>query len=139
MKRCKSKTSCILVASGLAVAIVTVSLLAAGGSPASAQPQAKRNAEAMATEASAHPRGKADAALPKYEIVLDPKRVALMVTDPQNDFLSPDGVTWGVVGESVTENGTVDLSPALQLWLACFPEGVGRPGCANRPGLLVRP
>lgn len=108
MKRCKTKTSCILVASGLAVAIVTVSLLAAGGSPASAQSQAKRQAKAMAAETSAHPRGKADAALPKYDIQLDPKRVALVVTDPQNDFLSPDGVTWGVVGESVTENGTVE-------------------------------
>ena len=30
-----------------------------------------------------------------------------MITDPQNDFLSPDGVTWGVVGGSVTENNTV--------------------------------
>jgi nicotinamidase-related amidase len=35
-------------------------------------------------------------------------RTALVVTDPQNDFLSPDGVTWGVVGESVTKNNTVD-------------------------------
>ncbi len=33
---------------------------------------------------------------------------ALVVTDPQNDFLSPDGVTWGVVGESVVENDTVE-------------------------------
>ena len=33
---------------------------------------------------------------------------ALVLTDPQNDFLSPDGVTWGVVGESVTENNTVE-------------------------------
>ena len=33
---------------------------------------------------------------------------ALVVTDPQNDFLSEQGVTWGVVGQSVTENGTVD-------------------------------
>jgi len=32
---------------------------------------------------------------------------ALVITDPQNDFLSPKGVTWGVVGKSVTENGTV--------------------------------
>lgn len=32
---------------------------------------------------------------------------ALVITDPQNDFLSPDGVTWGVVGESVTRNNTV--------------------------------
>jgi len=32
---------------------------------------------------------------------------ALVITDPQNDFLSPAGVTWGVVGESVKENNTV--------------------------------
>jgi len=33
---------------------------------------------------------------------------ALVVTDPQNDFLSPEGVTWGLVGASVEENGTVE-------------------------------
>lgn len=32
---------------------------------------------------------------------------ALVVTDPQNDFLSPDGVTWELVGASVIENDTV--------------------------------
>ncbi|MBT5534652.1 cysteine hydrolase [Candidatus Poribacteria bacterium] len=37
-----------------------------------------------------------------------PGHTALLITDPQNDFLSPDGVTWGVVGESVTENDTVE-------------------------------
>lgn len=42
---------------------------------------------------------------PGFEIVQG--RTALVVTDPQNDFLSPDGVTWGVVGKNVTENGTV--------------------------------
>jgi nicotinamidase-related amidase len=35
-------------------------------------------------------------------------RTALVITDPQNDFLSPKGVTWGVVGKSVTENNTVE-------------------------------
>lgn len=35
-------------------------------------------------------------------------RTALVITDPQNDFLSPEGVTWGVVGESVKENNTVE-------------------------------
>ncbi len=38
---------------------------------------------------------------------------ALMVTDPQNDFLSPEGSAWGVVGKSVTENGTVENLGAL--------------------------
>lgn len=33
---------------------------------------------------------------------------AIVITDPQNDFLSPKGVTWGVVGESVTKNNTVE-------------------------------
>jgi nicotinamidase-related amidase len=33
---------------------------------------------------------------------------ALVLTDPQNDFLSPEGATWELVGESVVENGTVD-------------------------------
>jgi nicotinamidase-related amidase len=32
---------------------------------------------------------------------------AVVITDPQNDFLSPDGVTWELVGASVTENKTV--------------------------------
>lgn len=32
---------------------------------------------------------------------------AVVITDPQNDFLSPDGATWGLVGESVEENETV--------------------------------
>ncbi len=42
---------------------------------------------------------------PGLEVVAG--RTALLITDPQNDFLSPKGVTWGVVGESVTENNTV--------------------------------
>ncbi|MFT6558367.1 MAG: nicotinamidase-related amidase [Sneathiella sp.] len=43
---------------------------------------------------------------PGFEIVQG--RTALLVTDPQNDFLSPDGVTWGVVGQNVEANGTVE-------------------------------
>jgi len=39
---------------------------------------------------------------------IDTKHTALVITDPQNDFLSPKGVTWEVVGESVTENNTVE-------------------------------
>jgi nicotinamidase-related amidase len=36
------------------------------------------------------------------------KDTAIVVTDPQNDFLCPQGVTWGLVGESVEANGTVE-------------------------------
>ncbi|MGI9425196.1 MAG: cysteine hydrolase [Hyphomicrobiaceae bacterium] len=43
---------------------------------------------------------------PGFEIV--PGRTALLITDPQNDFLSPDGVTWGVVGKNIEANGTVE-------------------------------
>jgi nicotinamidase-related amidase len=32
---------------------------------------------------------------------------ALVITDPQNDFLSPKGATWQLVGESVRQNNTV--------------------------------
>lgn len=40
---------------------------------------------------------------------------ALVITDPQNDFLSPDGVTWELVGQSVTDNRTVEhLEQLLQ-------------------------
>jgi nicotinamidase-related amidase len=47
-------------------------------------------------------------ALPNPGMKIEMNRTALVITDPQNDFLSPEGVTWGVVGESVTENNTVD-------------------------------
>ncbi len=47
------------------------------------------------------------AQLPDPGLTVVPGRTALVITDPQNDFLSPEGVTWGVVGESVTENNTV--------------------------------
>lgn len=41
------------------------------------------------------------------------KNTAIVITDPQNDFLSPNGVTWGVVGKSVTENHTVENLEAI--------------------------
>jgi nicotinamidase-related amidase len=43
----------------------------------------------------------------------DPARTAVVVTDPQNDFLSEKGVTWGVVGKSVVENNTVQNIESL--------------------------
>jgi nicotinamidase-related amidase len=46
-------------------------------------------------------------ALPNPGLKVDFKNTALVITDPQNDFLSPEGVAWGVVGDSVTENNTV--------------------------------
>jgi len=52
------------------------------------------------------------AQLPDPGFTVDSK-TAIVITDPQNDFLSPNGVTWGVVGESVTANNTVDNIEAL--------------------------
>lgn len=45
--------------------------------------------------------------LPDPGFKIEQGRTALLVTDPQNDFLSPDGVAWGVVGKNVEANGTV--------------------------------
>ena len=47
-------------------------------------------------------------AFPNPGVSIDPSRTALLVTDPQNDFLSPEGATWGLVGENVIENGTIE-------------------------------
>jgi nicotinamidase-related amidase len=66
--------------------------------------------------AAASPAGAADdayadpetPALPQTDVEVTLENTALVITDPQIDFLSPDGVTWGVVGESVTEHNTVD-------------------------------
>ena len=38
----------------------------------------------------------------------DSKDTGLVITDPKNDFLNPDGVVWGLVGASVEANGTVE-------------------------------
>ena len=67
---------------------------------------------ATASTASAHHDPNAYAppakgALPDTGFTLDRPRTALVVTDPQIDFLSPKGVTWGVVGKSVEHHGTV--------------------------------
>lgn len=47
------------------------------------------------------------AGLPDPGMTIVQGRTALVLTDPQNDFLSPEGATWGVVGASVTANNTV--------------------------------
>jgi nicotinamidase-related amidase len=79
----------------------------------------KTGAATIAAAAAAGiPSGAADAANSKYappakpglppsNMKLNLKRTALVVTDPQVDFLSPKGVTWKVVGKSVQEHGTV--------------------------------
>lgn len=50
----------------------------------------------------------AEPALPATGFTLDLARAALVVIDPQVDFLSPAGVTWPFFGECIEELGTVD-------------------------------
>ena len=57
--------------------------------------------------------GVAISQLPDPGLVIDQERTAVVITDPQNDFLSPEGVTWGLVGKSVEANNTVANIEAL--------------------------
>lgn len=45
--------------------------------------------------------------LPSANFEFESAHAALVVIDPQNDFLSPEGAGWPVFGESVTENNVV--------------------------------
>ena len=52
-------------------------------------------------------------ALPPSDMKLDLSRAAVVIIDPQIDFLHPEGVTWGVIGPSVQQHNTVDNIEAL--------------------------
>ena len=65
-------------------------------------------AQAATDEAKATYADPDNPALPDMDMEIDPQRTALVVVDPQVDFLDPNGVAWGVVGESVSEQGVVD-------------------------------
>jgi hypothetical protein len=43
-------------------------------------------------------------ALSISDFVLDLEHAALVITDPQIDFLSPEGVSWPVFGDSIRDN-----------------------------------
>lgn len=65
----------------------------------------------------------AEPAPPRTDMAVALADTALMVTDPQVDFLSPEGVSWGVVGKSVAEHGTVvDIG---RLFFAAEARGLG--------------
>ena len=82
--------------------------LMSGAAVAAAAAVAGTAASAATDEARAAYADPAEPGLPQVDMTIAKGRTALVVTDPQIDFLSKDGVTWGVVGESVTEQGTVD-------------------------------
>lgn len=73
-------------------------------------------ASGLTGTATAAPAGAARAAyadptspaLPKTDVKIGRSDTALVVVDPQIDFLSPKGVAWQVVGESVTEHNVVE-------------------------------
>ncbi len=50
----------------------------------------------------------AHAQLPKTTMQVDRANTALVIIDPQVDFLSPKGVTWALVGKSIQANHTVE-------------------------------
>ncbi len=80
------------------------SFIAAGVAGAALAVSGARDAEAASDDPYADP---ATPALPPSDVTVTVERTALVVTDPQIDFLSPDGVTWGVVGKSVERHNTV--------------------------------
>ncbi len=82
--------------------------LLAGAAATGATALAAGAAQAATPEAMAEYADPDAPGLPQLDMEIVPGRTALVVTDPQIDFLSEYGVTWGVVGESVTEQGTVD-------------------------------
>lgn len=43
----------------------------------------------------------------KDEFIID-EHTAIVMTDPQHDFLSMDGKGWGLFGENITKNGAVE-------------------------------
>ena len=49
------------------------------------------------------------------ETVAEPSlaNTALVITDPQNDFLSPDGVTWWLVNYGFIANGVITTEKAV--------------------------
>lgn len=68
-------------------------------------------AAATASPAAASTDKYADPAkpmLPPSDMKLDLARSALVVIDPQIDFLSPKGVAWGAVGDSVKQHNVVE-------------------------------
>ncbi len=46
--------------------------------------------------------------LKRFPMTIDKQRVALVVVDPQNDFLSPNGIMWGVLKETIQKNNTIE-------------------------------
>lgn len=79
--------------------------VAAALATAAVAPSASGAAPAATVDKYADP---ANPMLPPSDMKLDLSRAALVVVDPQIDFLSPKGVAWGAVGDSVKQHNTVE-------------------------------
>lgn len=89
-------------------AVAAVAALGAVAMTGAGQAQAAGNKAAAGKGGHVNPYAEPSSyAMPRKGMKLDRKRVALVVIDPQIDFLSPRGIAWGAVGESVTQNNTV--------------------------------
>jgi nicotinamidase-related amidase len=82
----------------LKLAAIPLSLVAAFAVRPGSEPEPEQPAAATARSAE----------IPGFGASYDPANTALVVTDPQVDFLSPKGVTWDLVGKSVKANNTVE-------------------------------
>lgn len=79
-----------------------------GAAAAGATAAVATSAHAATDEAQVAYADPENPGLPKLDMEIVPGRTALVVVDPQVDFLDENGVAWGVVGESVSEQGVVD-------------------------------
>lgn len=75
------------------------------------------------SEAQLSPRESKKPAGASSPLVLDRKDTALVVIDPQNDFLSEKGVSWGLLRDSVKEHNTVEN--IARLFKAAKDQGFG--------------
>ncbi|WP_252258477.1 isochorismatase family protein [Erythrobacter aurantius] len=92
------------------IAIVGIAGMALAPVTQAAAQAAAQGPESRAATATQPP---VNDGLPMPGFTIEPGKTAIVITDPQNDFLSPQGVTWGVVGQSITENRTVENLGAL--------------------------
>jgi isochorismate hydrolase len=76
----------------------------AGATAPTALPWTHSSMAATAASRYADPK---NPALPNPGMRLDLRRTALVVIDPQIDFMSPKGAGWSIVDESVTEQNLV--------------------------------
>ncbi|MET1028233.1 MAG: hypothetical protein ABWY00_13765 [Dongiaceae bacterium] len=90
------RRSFLAAIAGAATAATALTAMSAGN--------ARADARAAGDDPYADP---VNPVLVKGGMKLDPARAALVVIDPQIDFMSPKGLAWPYVGESVTEHNVV--------------------------------